>query len=115
MGTDSKTFSAEYIIRIVDNGIKKGTKRKISKRTFEFKWDVYTIIMSKSLKTILDFTISSNANDDSAITVHPDVVSIITKRHKFLNYFSIQKLAKEAKMSGWLVQKRRIIDNNLFM
>eukprot|EP01084_Bolivina_argentea_P175229 303499_1 len=93
----------ELILHIVDNSIKHGAKRQISKRTFEFKWQSYTIIMSKSLKTILDVTMSS---DRDVITVHPDVVSIIAKKCPVLDYVTIQRLAKEAKVSAPFTTKK---------
>ena len=105
--TDSETFSEERIIKIVDESLKKGTRRKISKRTFEFKWMNYTMIMSKSLQTILDFTVSPTINDENVITVHPDVVSIIKKSHKFLDYFEIQRIAQRAKLSGCFTTKKK--------
>merc|ERR1711902_280711 len=71
----TKPIDSDYVIDIVDRSIKNGVKRQISKRTFEFKWKSYTIIMSKSLKTILDVTLS---DDKDIITVHQDVVSIIS-------------------------------------
>lgn len=102
----SSTYSSidsDYIINIVDKSIKFGTKRQISKRTFEFKWQSYTIIMSKSLKTILDVTLS---NDLEIITVHPDVVSIISKKCPQLDYFTIQKVAKQAKLKAAFTTKK---------
>jgi hypothetical protein len=102
MGTNT-SVDTELIIHIVDNSIKNGVKRQISKRTFEFKWQSYTIIMSKSLKTILDVTMSS---DVDVITVHPDVVSIISKKCPVLDYVTIQRLAKEAKVSASFTTKK---------
>lgn len=96
-------IDADYIIDIVDAAIKQGVKRQISKRTFEFKWMNYTVIMSKSLKTILDVSMSSNPN---IITVHPDVVSIISKKCQRLNYFKIRQLAEYAKSNGSYVSKK---------
>jgi len=99
----STAIDSECIIEIVDNSIKYGSKRQISKRTFEFKWNSYTCIMSKSLKTILDVTLSTDAE---IITVHPDVVSIISKKCPQLDYFTIQKLAKQAKATRACTTKK---------
>jgi len=102
--TNSSHYTEERILKIVDDAIKHGTKRKISKRTYEFKHNCYTMIMSKSMKTILDFTISSK--DDSVITVHPDVVSIVAKTYKFLDYFRIRDIAESAKLNGQYTTKK---------
>ena len=102
-GSDYASIDSDYIIDIVDNSIKFGVKRQISKRTFEFKWKSYTIIMSKSLKTILDVTLST---EKDIITVHPDVVSIISKKCPMLDYFTIQKVAKSAKLKASFTTKK---------
>jgi len=96
-------IDAEYVVDIVDKAIQYGNKRQISKRTFEFKWRQYIVIMSKSLKTILDVSIGSR-ND--LITVHPDVVSIISKKCPLLNYFNIRKVAELAKRNGSFMTKK---------
>eukprot|EP01084_Bolivina_argentea_P110843 197853_1 len=98
------SIDSDYILEIVDSSIKNGKKRQISKRTFEFKWANYTIIMSKSLKTILDVTRST---DKDIITVHPDVVSIISKKCPVLDYFTIQKLANKAKLTRTFTTKKK--------
>jgi len=99
----TKPIDSDYVIDIVDRSIKNGVKRQISKRTFEFKWKSYTIIMSKSLKTILDVTLS---DDKDIITVHPDVVSIISKKCPILDYFTIQKVANRAKLTAAFTTKK---------
>jgi len=104
--TNSSYYSEEIILKIVDETMKNGTKRKISKRTFEFKHGMYTMIMSKSLNTILDFAVAKDDDDGDVITVHPDVVSIVSKSHKFLNYFSIQDIAKKAKLNGEFTKQK---------
>jgi hypothetical protein len=100
-----QSVDTAYIVEIVDKSIKQGVKRQISKRTFEFKYQSYTIIMSKSLKTILDVTLSPE-NDHDIITVHPDVVSIISKKYPILDYFTIQKLANQAKLTKTFTTKK---------
>jgi len=97
-------IDADYVVDIVDMAIKYGTKRQISKRTFEFQWRQYTVIMSKSLKTILDVSISNDPRN--LVTVHPDVVSIISKKCAMLNYFNIRKVAELAKRNGSYMTKK---------
>jgi len=90
----------------VDSAITQGIKRQISKRTFEFKWGRYTVIMSKSLRTILDVTVERALSDD-VVTVHPDVVSILAKKCPLLDYFTIQRLARSAKNTAQFVTKKK--------
>jgi len=98
-----QSIDSEYIIDVVDAAIKHGKKRQISKRTYEFKYMGYTVIMSKSLKTILDVSLSNNPQ---IITVHPDVVSIISKKCPVLSYFNILKVAQWAKNNGSFLTKK---------
>eukprot|EP01083_Nonionella_stella_P151110 482430_1 len=93
----------ELILHIVDNSIKHVAKRQISKLTFEYKLQSYTIIMSKSLKTILYVTMSS---DRVVISVHPYVVSIIANNCPVFDYVTIQRLANEAKVSSPFTTKK---------
>jgi len=107
--TGNRNIDQMTVTKIVDAAIQCGEKRQISKRTFEFKWGNYTVIMSKSMRTILDVTISEAAiNDDSGdvITVHPDVVSILAKKCPTLDYFKIQKLAHGAKETARFSAKK---------
>eukprot|EP00485_Elphidium_margaritaceum_P018639 CAMPEP_0202726174 /NCGR_PEP_ID=MMETSP1385-20130828/184476_1 /ASSEMBLY_ACC=CAM_ASM_000861 /TAXON_ID=933848 /ORGANISM="Elphidium margaritaceum" /LENGTH=576 /DNA_ID=CAMNT_0049392387 /DNA_START=73 /DNA_END=1803 /DNA_ORIENTATION=+ len=103
LSQSSSVIDSDYVLRIVDNAIKHGRKRQISKRTFEFKWDAFTVIMSKSLRTILDVVCST---DPDVITVHPDVVSIVSKKSSQLQYRTIQALAKWAKTSVSFITKK---------
>jgi len=89
----------DTVTNIVDRAIQSGEKRQISKRTFAFQWQKYTVIMSKSCRTILDVAIGKTTDED-VITVHPDVVSILAKKCPNLDYFKIQKLAEEAKQTA---------------
>merc|ERR1740123_646422 len=67
------------------------------------------MIMSKSLKTILDFSVNADGSGsgEEVITVHPDVVSIICKKYKFLDYSSIQRVAKDAKLNSSFTTKKK--------
>lgn len=98
----------QYVTEIVDKAIEFGIKRQISKRTFEFRWNQYTVIMSKSLRTILDVAIGDEVNgvQSEVVTVHPDVVSILAKKCPSLDYFYIQRLAYGAKKTGRFSAKK---------
>jgi len=102
------TVDERYVTEIVDNAIRFGAKRQISKRTFEFRWKQYTVIMSKSLRTILDVAIGNGVNgvQSKVVTVHPDVVSILAKKCPTLDYFQIQRLAYCAKETGRFSAKK---------
>lgn len=102
----AQRIDADYVVEIVDCAIKYGVKRQISKRTFEFKWRQYVVIMSKSLKTILDVSLAAPNCASELITVHPDVVSIISKKCQRLNYFNIRKVAEMAKCNGLFITKK---------
>jgi len=106
--TGCSPVTESNVIEIVDGAIRCGSKRQISKRTFAFQWERYTVIMSKSLKTILDVAVKGNGDRNGngggvrgeVVTVHPDVVSILAKKCPDLDYFTIQKLADSAKRTG---------------
>lgn len=101
------SVSEQFVTQIVDNAIQCGARRQISKRTFEFKWQRYTVIMSKSLKTILDVAFQPvDGGNNEVISVHPDVVSILAKRCPVLDYFTIQKLAAGAKQTARFSSKK---------
>jgi len=103
MGGSNITES--MVIQIVDRVIRCGTKRQISKRTFAFQCQRYTVIMSKSLKTILDVAVNGNGRGE-VVTVHPDVVSILAKKCPDLDYFTIQKMADSAKRTRRFTVKK---------
>jgi len=98
--TGCSNLTESAVIQIVDRAIRCGAKRQISKRTFAFQWQRYTVIMSKSLKTILDVAWNGNVGGGEVVTVHPDVVSILAKKCPDLDYFAIQELARCAKRTG---------------
>lgn len=102
----SAKVTGEYVAEIVFYAVKSGVKRQISKRTFSFSWDRYTVVMSKSLKTILDVAVAREGEAGEVVTVHPDVVSILAKRHPSLDYFEIQRVAEKAKESGEFTTKK---------
>jgi len=108
MAQSGVTIDERYVTEIVDNAIHYGVKRQISKRTFEFKTKQYTVIMSKSLRTILDVAIADGVNGvhSEVVTVHPDVVSILAKKCPTLDYFQIQRLAYSAKETGRFTAKK---------
>jgi hypothetical protein len=105
IGTGTTHIDQTTVTKIVDAAVQYGEKRQISKRTFEFKWHNYTVIMSKSLRTILDVAISDDETCD-VVTVHPDVVSILAKKCPNLDYFEIQKLALRAKETARFSAKK---------
>jgi len=96
--------TGDFVAEIVSSALRMGVKRQISKRTFSFSWDKYTVVMSKSLKTILDVAVSREGQE--VITVHPDVVSILAKKCPSLDYFAIQRVAERAKQSGKFTTKK---------
>jgi len=98
-------ITESMVIQIVDGAIRCGAKRQISKRTFAFQWQGYTVIMSKSLKTILDVAVNGNGEEE-VVTVHPDVVSILAKKCPNLDYFTIQNMAGCAKRTGRFTVKK---------
>jgi len=104
--TGCSTINESFVTQIVDAAIQYGAKRQISKRTFEFKWQRYTVIMSKSLRTILDVAVSANEGATEVISVHPDVVSILAKKCPVLDYFTIQRLAGGAKQTSRFSAKK---------
>eukprot|EP00488_Nonionellina_sp_1-RS-2012_P001582 TRINITY_DN256_c0_g1_i1.p1 TRINITY_DN256_c0_g1~~TRINITY_DN256_c0_g1_i1.p1 ORF type:complete len:408 (-),score=75.91 TRINITY_DN256_c0_g1_i1:644-1867(-) len=108
----SKPVDTDFIIQIVDNCIKYGAKRQISKRTFEFKWKSYTIIMSKSLKTILDVTVSMNKD---VITVHPDVVSIISKKCAIFGLFHHSEISKFGQNDSFIHYKKEWLSTAIYL
>lgn len=100
--------TGDYVAEIVSSALRFGDKRQISKRTFSFTWQRYTVVMSKSLRTILDVAVSreGQSNADDVVTVHPDVVSILAKKCPSLDYFAIQRIAEEAKRAGSFTTKK---------
>jgi len=87
------------VAQIVSSAVRLGVKRQISKRTFSFLWDKYTVVMSSSLKTILDVAVPRDGQQAcEVITVHPDVATIMAKKAS-LDYFAIQRVAEHVKQA----------------
>lgn len=109
----SEQVSEAVVMRIVSKALSMGVKRQISKRTFSFMVMIagrtYTVVMSKSLKTILDVSVAPEGKEGNGevVTVHPDVVSILAKKCPLLDYFKIQEIAGKAKVSGVFEEKKQ--------